>query len=72
MNKITKRYRDVRILVTKDVGKEYNLYWRIANKGDILDGWVDKKGNFRRGKITIYPSHFKILGKFLFKKVTRK
>ncbi len=65
---IPKRYRDVRILVTKSVGTEFNFYWRIANKGDILDGWIDRRGNFRRKGITIYPSHFKILGKFYFRK----
>ena len=66
--KIPKRYRDVRILVTKTVGAEFNIYWRIANKGDVLDGWIDKKGNFRRKNITIYPTHFKLLGKFFFRK----
>lgn len=66
--KPAKRYRDVRILVTETVGPEYNEFWRIANKDDILDGWIDKKGNFRKKNITIYPSHFKILGKFYFRK----
>lgn len=66
---------NVRIQVTKTVGEEYNEHWRIADKGDILDGWIDKKVNFRKkvsgrfiGRITIYPTHFKILGKFYFRK----
>lgn len=65
---LPKRYRDTRVLVTKTVGEEFNIFWRIANQGDILDGWIDKKGNFRRKGIVIYPSHFKILGKFYFRK----
>lgn len=62
----------MRILVTKIVGPEFNQRFRIANKGEILDGSIDSDGNFsyKNGErdITIYPSHFKILGKFYYRK----
>lgn len=69
--KVPERDRDVRVLITKRVFGEYNSsYW--VNKGTVLDGEIDENGNFQTTStgdlITIYPTHFKILGKFYFRK----
>lgn len=77
--KLPKRDRDVRIQITKRVFGEYaSRYW--INKGTVMDGCLDKDGNFvttapashvdyfSEEEVTIYPSHFKILGKFYFRK----
>lgn len=72
--KLPKRYRDVRIQVTRDPSPGLNEWSRIAKKGEVIDGWVDKKGNFRHKSrkdgrlrdITIYPEYFKVLGRFQF------
>lgn len=63
-----KRYRDTRIEVTRTVFAEYASRYHIK-RGKVMDGWIDKKGNFRQGELTIYPTHFKVLGKFYFRKV---
>jgi len=65
--KLPKRYRDVRIEVTHRVfGELAYRFW--IKKGTVMDGCIDKKGNFRHKGITIYPTHFKILGKYYFRK----
>lgn len=71
--KIPERDRDIRIQITKKVFGEYaSRYW--INKGSIMDGYLDEDDNFvvrtpRKHEYTIiYPSHFKILGKFYFRK----
>lgn len=73
-----KRRRDVRVLVLETMFPEYNIWWRGPIKGETLDGWLDKRGNFRckytnkhsdkKSSVTIYPAFFKILGKFYFRK----
>ena len=71
--KLPKRDRDVRVEITHRVFGEYRSeYW--INKGTILDGTLDDKGNFqvkspsKHEYVTVYPTHFKILGKFYFRK----
>lgn len=67
--KLPKRYQDVRVQITKRVfGELASRYW--INKNTVLDGWIDIEGNFRQGQddLTIFPTHFKILGRFYFRK----
>ena len=73
--KLPNRNRDVRIEVTHRVFGEWaSRFW--INKGTILDGSLDEGGNFvttvsrdfSEKAITIFPTHFKILGKFYFRK----
>lgn len=76
------RNNDVRVVVTKTIGTEYNIFWRGPFKGEVLDGYLDKDGNFccqwvnkhseKEFEITIFPSHFKLLGKFYFRKANSK
>jgi hypothetical protein len=77
-----KRMTDVRVQVLSTLFPEYNIYWRGPLKGEILDGHLDEEGNFhchyvnkhsdKESEVTIYPSHFKILGKFYFRKARSK
>jgi hypothetical protein len=72
----------VRVEVTKGLDMELNSYWRGPKKGTVLDGRLDREGNFhctwihpraqRKERLTIYPSHFKVLGRFYFRKSTSK
>lgn len=80
MDKSPPRRRDVRIMVIKTMFPEFNQYWKGPKKGTILDGRLDSKGNFttrwthpvskRKSTLTVYPSHYKLLGKFFFRKRT--
>lgn len=73
-----KRRRDVRIMVTKTMFQEFNQFWSGPDKGTILDGRLDESGNFatrwvhpitkKKFDLTIYPSHYKLLGNFYFRK----
>lgn len=76
-----KRYQDVRVQITRTVFAEWPRYQ--LKKGRVLDGWIDKEGNFRwldkrdarwanEGdvNVVIYPTHFKVLGKFYFRKAS--
>lgn len=71
--KLPKRDRDVRVEITHRVFGEYSsLYW--INKGTIFDGYLDKAGNFivvspsKHQYTVVYPTHFKVIGKFYFRK----
>jgi hypothetical protein len=76
--KLPKRKHDVRVEVTKTLFPELNEFWSGPKKGTILDGRLDKEGNFRtvwfhpvthkKFWLEIYPSHFKLLGKFFFRR----
>ena len=63
--KMIKRYRDVRIEITQDVFAEFAERFHIK-VGEVMDGWLDKEGNFHRKTLTVYSTHFKILGQFVF------
>jgi hypothetical protein len=65
--KLPKRMHDVRVVITKTVFTEWaRRFW--LRKGTVMEGWLDKHGNFQSRKFTIYPTHFKVLGKFYFRK----
>lgn len=67
--KLPKRRADVRVIITKTVFAEFaSRFW--LRKNAVLDGWLDKEGNFRQKKsgLTVYPDYFKVLGKFYFRK----
>lgn len=76
--KLPKRLKDIRIELTKSMFTELNDFWNGPKKGTILEGRLDKKGNFRcnwvhpvagrKEQLTIYPTHFKVLGRFYFRK----
>lgn len=69
MGKLPKRYGDVRVLITKTVFVEYASRFHLR-KNTVLDGRLDDEGNFRKGRLTVYPTHFQVLGKFYFRKAT--
>lgn len=61
------RKRDVRVRVTHRVFGEYDSRFHI-NRGTVIDGWIDGKGNFRRANLTIFPTHFRVIGRFYIHK----
>ena len=67
--KLPKRKRDVRIVISRTVFTELAPRYHLK-KNTVLDGWLDKQGNFRQKKdgLVVYPSHFKVMGKFYFRK----
>lgn len=79
MSKVPNRLHDVRVTITHSMWSNYNRFWRGPRKGTILDGRLDEEGNFhakwkspangRAFNLTVYPSHFRVLGKFYFRKI---
>lgn len=65
--KLPKRWQDVRVIITKTVFTEFApRFW--LRKNTVLDGHFDECGNFISNGMTIYPSHFRVLGKFYFRR----
>lgn len=65
--KVPKRTQDIRVEVTRTVFREFaSRFW--VRKGTIMDGHLDENGNFCHNNLTIYPTHFKILGRFYLRK----
>lgn len=66
-NKLPKRWHDVRAIITKTVFTEFApRFW--LRKNTVLDGHLDKDKNFISNGMVIYPTHYRVLGKFYFRK----
>ena len=66
-SKLPKRWRDVRVIITRTIFTELApRFW--LRKNTVLDGWLDKRGNFRQKGLAVYPGNFRVLGKFYFRK----
>lgn len=73
--KLPKRLTDVRVEITKRVFGEYARRYHL-NKGTVIDGRIDGEGNFRfkqaeseTHETIIYPSYYKVIGRFYLRKV---